>query len=141
MRPVHQPRPPRKQCLSTISCGHTVTASNQNNFFGPFDPQPKISGKGEPVVNMLHHPTAKITQCKSVLTPSCYRKGQYCGTSSPFISKRDLRKVAWTEMISAMKGSEYELQLPGMVTWVGLYADPSRTVINAIKKFRVEMIQ
>ena len=44
-------------------------------------------------------------------------------------------------MISAMKGSEYELQLPGMVTWVGLYADPSRTVINAIKKFRVEMIQ
>ena len=40
-----------------------------------------------------------------------------------------------------MKISEYESQLPGIIAWVRLYADPSRTVIIASKKIRVEMIR
>jgi hypothetical protein len=55
--------------------------------------------------------------------------------------KRDLRKVVWAERILAMKDSDYESQLPGMIAWVRVYADPGRTVIIAIKRIRVEMIQ
>jgi len=49
-----------------------ITASNQYNFFHPFNPQPKLSGEGEPTVNMLHYPQLEITQCEGVFTPGCY---------------------------------------------------------------------
>ena len=55
--------------------------------------------------------------------------------------KNDLWKVVWTETISAMKGPESESQLPGLITWIGHYVDPGRTVINGIKRFRAEMIR
>jgi hypothetical protein len=40
-----------------------------------------------------------------------------------------------------MKSSAYESQLPGIIVWVKLYADPGRIVIIARKKISVEMIR
>jgi hypothetical protein len=40
-----------------------------------------------------------------------------------------------------MNGSEYESQLPGLIAWVRLYADPGRTVIIATEGRHVEMIR
>ena len=39
----------------------SITASNQNNFFHLVDSQSKLSGEGEPAIDMLHHPGAKVT--------------------------------------------------------------------------------
>jgi hypothetical protein len=44
-------------------------------------------------------------------------------------------------MISVMKGSECESQIPGMIAWVGLHGDPGRTVMIGIKRIQVEMIR
>jgi hypothetical protein len=52
-----------------------ITASNQYDFFHPLDPQPKISGKGEPSIDVLHYPQFKITQCAGIFTLSCYWQG------------------------------------------------------------------
>jgi hypothetical protein len=38
-----------------------ITASNQYDFFHPFDPQPKVSGESEPTIDVLHYPQLKIT--------------------------------------------------------------------------------
>jgi hypothetical protein len=52
-----------------------ITSSHQDNFFHFFNPQPKFSGEGKQAVDVLHHPPAKFTPCKSVFTPSRYRQG------------------------------------------------------------------
>jgi hypothetical protein len=39
-----------------------ITASHQDNFFHVFNPQPKLSGEGEPAVDMLHYPPLEIIQ-------------------------------------------------------------------------------
>jgi hypothetical protein len=69
----------RDLCVNVVSqesnvCprSRVMAASNQNNFFHLFDPQPKLSGEGEPLVDMLYYPQLKITSSKSVFTPSFY---------------------------------------------------------------------
>jgi hypothetical protein len=52
-----------------------IATSNQNDFFHLIDSQFKILDKGEPPVDMLHHPLAECAQGKSVLTLSGYWKG------------------------------------------------------------------
>jgi hypothetical protein len=52
-----------------------ITARNQNDFFHPFYPKPKVSGECEPAADVLRHPPAKITLRKSVFTPSRHRQG------------------------------------------------------------------
>jgi hypothetical protein len=52
-----------------------ITASNQDNFFHLLDSQSKISGEGEPAIDMVHHPLAKITLRKGVLTSGLHREG------------------------------------------------------------------
>jgi hypothetical protein len=38
-----------------------ITTSNQDNFFHPLNTQSKLSGEGEPAIDMLNYPPAKIT--------------------------------------------------------------------------------
>ena len=52
-----------------------VTTSNENDFFHLFNPQPKLSGENEPVVNVPHNPPLKVTPCKSIFSPSWYWQG------------------------------------------------------------------
>jgi len=52
-----------------------ITASNQDDLFHLFDPQPEPSGEGKPAADMRRYPPAKITLRESVLTPSCYWQG------------------------------------------------------------------
>jgi hypothetical protein len=52
-----------------------ITSSNQNYFFHLLDSQSKLSGKGEPAIDMLHHPRAEITPRKGVFTSSLHREG------------------------------------------------------------------
>ena len=52
-----------------------IAASNQNDFLHLLDPQFKMSCKGEPAVDMLHHPLAKSIQGEGVLPLSLHQKG------------------------------------------------------------------
>jgi hypothetical protein len=52
-----------------------ITASNQYNFFHLLDPQSKPSGEGEPTIDMLHDPRAKITLREGIFTSSLHREG------------------------------------------------------------------
>jgi hypothetical protein len=52
-----------------------ITASNQNNVFHLFDPQPKLSGEGEPFVDMPYYPPLKLALRQSIFTLSMYWQG------------------------------------------------------------------
>jgi hypothetical protein len=51
-----------KKCNVTPR-SRSITASNQDNFFHLIDSQSKLSGEGEPAIDMLHHPSAEVTLC------------------------------------------------------------------------------
>jgi hypothetical protein len=51
-----------------------ITASNQNDFFHLLDSQSKPSSEGEPTINMLHNPRAKITLRKGIFASSLHRE-------------------------------------------------------------------
>jgi hypothetical protein len=53
----------------------SITASNQDDFFHLVDSQSKLSGEGEPAIDILHHPGAKIPLRKGVFTSSLHREG------------------------------------------------------------------
>ena len=48
----------KKSDVSPRSC--VITTSNKDKFFHPFDSESKPSGKGEPVIDTLNYPRAKI---------------------------------------------------------------------------------
>jgi len=57
-----------------------ITASNQDNFFHPFNSQSTLSGEGEPVIDVFNYPLAKIAHRLSVFASSIYWEGQYCAS-------------------------------------------------------------
>ncbi len=52
-----------------------IAASNEDEFLHLFDSQFKLSGKGEPSIDMRHDPLAKGLPRESVLTLSRYGEG------------------------------------------------------------------
>jgi hypothetical protein len=49
-----------------------ITASNQDDFFHPFNSQSTLSGEGEPTIDVFDYPLAKITHRLSVFASSIY---------------------------------------------------------------------
>jgi hypothetical protein len=78
-----------------------ITTSNKDNFFHPLDSQSKSPGEGEPAIDMLNYPPAKITLRQSIFASGIHWEGQYCA-SPPRVRKRNLFEVIWAKTISAI---------------------------------------